>query len=150
MKELGTEKDICSFLEKKIDLFTQYLSITKEMKEGLKDKEVRHLEKFLSQRRDCIKRIEKIDLSMEKTIRASSAELDPVSEKGRKLIDGYLSNLKSIMEAVDVVDTELMNKLKEEGEGIKRELLEMRNVRHAARGYKKEIRYSPRFLDTMR
>ena len=114
------------------------MSITKE---DFKDKEVIHLGKFLSQRRDCIKRIEKIDLPMEKTIKATSAELDHISTPtqplplkgeglggGPRLIDGYLSNLKSIMEAVDMVDTELMRVVKEEGEGIKRELLEMRNV----------------------
>jgi len=40
--------------------------------------------------------------------------------------------------------------VKEEGEGIKTEILKMRNVRQAARGYKGMGRYSPRFLNTVR
>ena len=100
---------------------------------------------------------------MEKTIKASSAELDHISTPtqplplqggghggGPRLIDNYMTNIKRIMEAVDHMDKELMRVVKEECEGIKRELLEMRNVRQGARGYKKEISYSPRFLDTMR
>ncbi len=150
MKDIEAEKDMYSFLEEKLDLFNQYLSITKGMKEGLEDKEMSHLGSFLSQRQDCIKRIEKIDLSMETIIKASSAKVHHFSEKGRKLIDAYLSNLKGIMEAVEVVDFEMMEKVKEEAEGIKKGVLEMRNVRKAAKGYKNEIRHSPKFLDTTR
>ncbi len=52
------------------------------------------------------------------------------------------------MTTVDLMDRELMVIVKEKGESIKAELLKMRNVRQAARGYRKDFRCPARFLDT--
>jgi len=150
MKDIDPEKKVCSFFEKKLILFNQYLSITKKMKESLKDKEAGNPGVFISERQDCISKIEKIDSSIEKIIKASADKLNHISDKLKGLIDSYISSIKSIMEKVDLIDRELMVMVKEEGEDIKKELLKMRNVRQVARGYKKEKRYSPRFLDTLR
>ena len=150
MKEIDPEKEVCSFLEKKLTLFNRYLSITKRMKKALRDKEAVNPGVFLSERQDCISKIEKIDSSIERIIKASTDKLNHISDKFTRLIHGYLSSIKSIMETVDCIDRELMVMVKEEGEGIKKELLRMRNFRQVTRGYKKEKRYSPRFLDTVR
>jgi len=150
MENIDPEKEVCSFLEKKLTLFNRYLSITKKMKEVLKNKEAGNPGVFISERQDCISKIEKIDSSIEKIIKASTDKLNHISDKFTRLIHGYLSSIKSIMETVDCIDRELMVVVKEEGEGIKKELLRMRNVQQVARGYKKEKRYSPRFLDTVR
>ena len=143
MKDLNPGKEICSFLEKKLSIFNRYLTITKSMKETLKHKEASNLGGFVSERQDCINKIEKINLSIEKIIKTSS-------DKFKDLIDGYLKNIKNIMETIAPIDMELMVIVKQKSESIKTELLKMRNVRQVARGYKKEKRYSPRFLDTIR
>jgi len=150
MKEIDPEKEVCSFFEKKLALFTRYLSITKRMKKALRDKEAVNPGVFLSERQEYINKIEKIDSSIEKIIEASTDKLNHISDKFTRLIHSYLSSIKSIMETVDLIDRELMVMVKEEGEGIKKELLKMRNVRQVTRGYKKEKRYTPRFLDTFR
>jgi len=150
MKNIDSEKQVCSFFEKKLNLFTRYLSITKRMKKALRDKEAVNPGVFISERQDCINKIEKIDSSIEKIIKASTDKLNHISDKFTGLIHSYLSSIKSIMETVDCIDRELMVMVKEEGEGIKKELLKMRNVRQITRGYKKEKRYTPRFLDTVR
>jgi len=150
MKEIDPEKEVCSFFEKKLALFTRYLSITKRMKKALRDKGAVNPGVFLSERQEYINKIEKIDSSIEKIIEASTDKLNHISDKFTRLIHSYLSSIKSIMETVDLIDRELMVMVKEEGEGIKKELLKMRNVRQVTRGYKKEIRYTPRFLDTIR
>jgi len=150
MKNIDSEKQVCPFLEKKLNLFTRYLSITKRMKKALRDKEAVNPGVFISERQDCINKIEKIDSSIEKIIKASTDKLNHISDKFTGLIHSYLSSIKSIMETVDCIDRELMVMVKEEGEGIKKELLKMRNVRQITRGYKKEKRYTPRFLDTVR
>ena len=150
MKDIDPEKKVCSFFEKKLILFNRYLSITKRMKESLKNNEAGNPGVFISERQDCISKIEKIDSSIEKIIKASADKLNHISDKLKGLIDSYISSIKSIMEKVDLIDRELMVMVKEEGEDIKKELLKMRNVRQVARGYKKEKRYSPRFLDTLR
>ena len=150
MENIDPEKEVCSFLEKKLTLINRYLSITKRMKETLRDKGASNPGVFISERQDCINKIEKIDSSIEKIIKASTDKLNHISDKFKGLIHSYLSSIKSIMETVDCIDRELMVVVKEEGEGIKKELLRMRNVQQVARGYKKEKRYSPRFLDTVR
>ena len=150
MQDINPGKEVCSFLEKKRVLFNRYLSITNRMKESLKDKEAGNPGVFISERQNCIKRIERIDLSIEKIIKSSSDKVNHISGKFKGLIHSYLSSIKSIMEKVDLIDKELMLMVKEEGESIKKELLKMRNVQQAARGYRKDIKYSPRFLDTIR
>ena len=150
MKNIDAGKEICSFLEKKLSLFNRYLSITKRMKEALKKKGAGNPGVFISERQDCIDKIEKIDSSIEKIIKASADKLNHISDKFKGLIDSYLAKIKSIMETIDPIDRELMVMVKKEGEGIKHELIKMRNVRQVARGYRKERRFSPRFLDTVR
>ncbi len=150
MKERGTKKDLCSFLEEKLLLFDRYLSITERMKKTFKDKEAGHLGTFLSKRQDCIERIGRIDSSIENIIEASSKKLNNDSGKFNGVIGNRLEKLKGIMETVNLMDGELMGVVKEEGEGLKRDLLKMRNVRQAARGYKKAVTCTPRFLDTRR
>jgi hypothetical protein len=81
MKDMDTETDICSFFEKKLELFNQYLSITKELKETLEAKKVGLLEGLLSRRQDCIKGIEGIDLTIEKMAKAASSTLSHISGK---------------------------------------------------------------------
>jgi DNA topoisomerase VI subunit B len=150
MKNIDPKKEVCSFLEKKLTLFNRYLSITKRMKKALRDKEAVNPGVFLSERQECINKIRKIDSSIEKIIKASTDKLNHISDKFTRLIHGYLSSIKSIMETVDLIDRELMVMVKEEGEGIKKELLRIWNGRQVARDYKKEKRYTPRFLDTIR
>ena len=167
MREINAGKEICPFLEKKVTLFNRYLSITKRMKETLRGKEAGNPGVFISKRQDCINKIEQIDSSIEKIIKPSADRLSQISDQvntptlpspfkgeglggGEGLIQSYLSSIKTIMEKVDLMDRELLVMVKEEGEGIKNELLRMRNVRQVSQGYKKEKRYSPRFLDTVK
>ena len=150
MKDTDAGREMCSFLEKKLTLFNQYLSITKRMKATLQDKEAGNLGVFISERQGCISKIEGIDGSMEKIIKEGSDKLSHISDKCRGLIDGCLRNIKGIMEEIDLMDREFMVMVKEEGEGMKTELLKLRNVRQAAKGYIKEKGFSPSFLDTMR
>ncbi|MBW1796833.1 MAG: hypothetical protein JRJ21_00225 [Deltaproteobacteria bacterium] len=150
MKNVNTGKKICSVLEKKLALFKRYLSVTKRMKETLKDKEESNLEGLVSERQDCINKIDGIGLSMEKIVKANSEKYHIASDKFRGLIEGYLKDIKNIIETIAPIDRELMVMVREEGGSIKNELLKMRNVRQAAQGYKNERTYSPRFLDMKR
>ena len=143
-------EEICSFLEKKLAFFEQYLSITKKMKEDFNDKEENDIGAFLSERQNCINKIQKVDLSVAKVIKAGSDGIDHISHKLKAMMDSYLEKIKNIMDSVDLIDKELMVKVKEESNSVKRDLLKMRNVRKAARGYRPETRYSPRFLDQRR
>jgi hypothetical protein len=66
------------------------------------------------------------------------------------MIDGYLSKIRDIMTTVDLMDKEIMVMVTQERQGIKTEVLKMRNFKEAARGYRGSSGYTARFLDTRR
>ncbi len=136
MKKTEGNEKIRSFLEQKITLFDRYMDITTRMKEAFRDGEAVELGGFISQRQDCIKRIERID-----------AALKGMGENQRGFIGRYSEKLKGIMETVDLMDRELMGMAKEESDSVKTELLKIRGGRQAAQGYKRGVSHTPRFLD---
>ena len=150
MKDMDLEKEICRFLEKKLAFFNQYLSITERLKERLVHKKEGDPRASISQRQACISKIQKIDASLERIMGSSPDRLHTISEKCKGMIDGYLRSLKTIMETVECIDRELIVMVGAEGENMKTELLELRDVRQAARGYRDKIKSAPRFLDTIR
>ena len=83
MKEEDTGKEICSFLEKKVTLFSRYLSLTERMSAALGEEE-KDLKDLISKRQGCMEKIEKIDLSMQQTAGAGSDKhnLIPPNLKG--------------------------------------------------------------------
>jgi len=149
MKEEDTGKEICSLLEKKVALFSQYLSLTERMNASLGEEE-KDLKDLISKRQVCMEKIEKIDLSMQQTVGAGPDKYNLIPPKFKGLIDGYLKKLKSIMETVELLDREVTAVVKQEVENIKTDLLNMRNVRQAARGYGGRVGHPARFLDTRR
>ena len=149
MKEEDTGKEICSFLEKKVTFFSRYLSLTERINTALGEEE-KDLQDLISKRQACMERIDKIDLSIQQTAGAGPDKHNLIPPKFKGLIDGYLKKLRSIMETVEVLDREVTAVAKKEVENIKTNLLNMRNVRQAARGYGGRVGHPARFLDTHR
>jgi len=141
---------LCLFMEQKVSLMTQYLSITKTMKEIFMLKKEINMGDLLSKRQDCIDRIQKIDLSVQKIMNTGAEELTRISNDLKAKLDGYLHSIKSILERISPIDAEVMVMVKEESRGIKAELLKISNVRQAAKGYGTKGMYSPRYLDAKR
>ncbi len=145
------EKKMCTFLEKKLDKFREYKSVTEKMHIAVCDKdENNELSGLINRRKRCIKAIEKINSSMEKIINNGSVKFSRISNQYKALIDRYLLSIKEVMIQVDLMDKELVTIVSEQGENIKTELLNIRNKRQAARGYYTNKRYPARFLDTRR
>ncbi len=160
MKEEDTGKKICSFLEKKVTLFSRYLSLTERMNAALGEEE-KDLKDLISKRQSCMEKIEKIDRSMPQAVGAGPDKHNLIPPKFKGLIDGYLKKLKSIMATVELLDREVTAVVKQEVENIKTDLLNRRNVRqaargyggpvgHPARGYGGRVGHPARFLDTHR
>ena len=149
MKEEDTGKEICSFLEKKVTLFSRYLSLTERMNAAL-GKEEKDLHDLISKRQSCMEKIAKIDLSMQQTVGAGPDKQNLILPKFKGLIDGYLKKLKSIMETIELLDREVTAVVKQEVKNIKADLLNRRNIRQAARGYGGRVGHPARFLDTHR
>ena len=151
MRNVEKEKEMCIFLEKKLDKFREYQSVTEKMKQTVcGNDENNELSGLINRRQRCISAIEKINLSMEKIIKNGSVKLSCISKKYKGMVEGYLSKIKEIMLQVDLMDKELVTIVSEQSESIKTELLKMRNMRQAARGYQTNKRYPAKFLDTRR
>ncbi|MFH1991816.1 MAG: hypothetical protein ABIK98_05330 [Pseudomonadota bacterium] len=150
MKDIDTEKEIFTFLERKLGLFSQYLSVTERMKAALEKKEAGNLGSLISKRQDLIHKIETNDKSLQRFVQSISAGYDLISGKLKGFIDNYLKTIKNVMETIEPLDRDLMAVIKQEGEHIKTDLLGMRKVQQAAKGYGSNISRSPRFLDTRR
>jgi hypothetical protein len=151
MRDVEKEKEMCTFLEKKLDKFREYQSVTEKMKQTVcGNDENNELSGLINRRQRCIKAIEKINSSIEKIIKNGSVKFSCISKKYKGLVESCLSSIKDIMIQVDLMDRELVTIVSEQGESIKTELLKMRNMRQAARGYQTNKRYPAKFLDTRR
>ncbi len=150
MKHIETAERVCLFMEKKLTLLRRYLSLTKKMKETLKDRESTGIERLVIERKDCIKRIHKINLLVKRLGKAGPEKLLVATDRLACMIEGYLRDIRNTMEAIASVDQEVTVMVRAESESIKTQLLSMRNTRQAAQGYKRDGPASPRFLDIKR
>ena len=151
MKDLEKEKEICNFLEKKLDQFKEYQSVTERMKQTVcGNDENNEFFGLIHRRQKCINAIEKINSSIEKIMKSGSIKFSSISKKYKGVVESCLSNIKDIMMQVELMDKELVTVVSKRSESIKTELLKMRNKRQAARGYQTVTRYPARFLDTRR
>ena len=151
MIDLEKEKEMYIFLEKKLDKFREYQSVTEKMKKAVcGNDENNELSGLINRRQKCINAIEKINSSIEKIIKNGSVKLSRISNNYKALIDRYLLSIKEMMIQVDLMDRELVAIVAKQGESIKTELLNMRNKRQVVRGYYTNKRYPARFLDTRR
>ena len=145
------EKEMYAFLEKKLDKFREYQSVTEKMKQTVcGNNKNSELSGLIQRRQGCIGAIEKINSAMEKIINNGSVRFSCISKNYKGLVESCLSNIKDVMMQVDLMDRELVSIVSERGESIKTEILMMRNMRQAARGYQINKRYPAKFLDTRR
>jgi hypothetical protein len=145
------EKEMYAFLEKKLDKFREYQSVTEKMKQTVcGNNKNNELSGLIQRRQGCIGAIEKINSAMEKIINNGSVRFSCISKNYKGLVESCLSNIKDVMMQVDLMDRELVSIVSERGESIKTEILMMRNMRQAARGYQINKRYPAKFLDTRR
>ena len=102
MKNIDASREICSFLEKKVALFSRYLSLTERMNEALGEDD-KDLKDLISKRQGCMEKIEKIDMSMQQAVGADPDKHNLIPPKFKGLISSYFQKLKSIMEKVELL-----------------------------------------------
>ena len=142
------EKDICSYLEKKLSLFQQYLTVTNRIKDAFVAEGKGNPGVFIAERQGLIDGIEKIDSAMKRVIEEDGRQ--SVSEKNREKIETYLQDIKKLMETVKPIDEELITMVGREEEEARMSLLKMRNARLAVNGYQRMGESIPRFFDKLR
>ena len=143
-----TEKDICSFFEKKLSLFQQYVSVTKKIKDAFMDEGKGNPGVFIAERQGLINGIQKIDSVIEKLMDENRPQSG--GEGYREAIETRRQDIKALMETAKPIDDELIAFVGQEKEEAKRALLKLRNARQAASGYQRMGKSIPRFFDKLR
>jgi hypothetical protein len=142
------ERDICSFLEKKLLLFQRYLSVTNRIKEAFMEEGKGNPGAFIAERQGLIDGIQKIDSAMERAMEGDGPQ--SASYGKREKIESHLQAIRTLMERVKPIDEALITMVGREEEEAKRSLLKMRNARRAVSGYQGTGKSIPRFFDKLR
>ncbi len=148
MNNLSPNEKIIFFFEQKLALLKQYFSITKKMQATPITQKENNLMGLISERQNCINRIQTIDKSIEKIKRTSRKKLNLFSDKFKGLIDNYLNAFMDIIKAVEPIDRKILVMVKNEDEEIKNELLKLQKNKRAAISYGPKLNLTPRYLDT--
>ena len=138
------------FLEQKVALMSQYLSFTRTMKDSFVSKKGIPLEGLLAKRQECIEKIEKIDLSLKKIKSLDAGAISRISRELKGKLNGYLQRIKGLVEQIAPIDDEVMVMIQEESRVTKDELIKMKTVKQATKGYGSKERCIPRYVDARR
>jgi len=162
MGEKGLEKHVHSLFAKKLSMLKRYRLITRKMRDNIKSRAEVDLKTLVLERESCIRGIESIDSRLEKLFKSGREESPRASDardiqeddygigKPRNLKDvayGYLSDIKSLLQAIAPVEKELVALVAEEKEKVKRDIIRMRDSRDAASRYMAATIRTPIFLD---
>jgi hypothetical protein len=141
-------KNVSSYLGKKTALLKQYLSVTAEFMDALKQKRSAMSEPFILKRQSLIQEIEALDRSFEARGGPSSKWPSDLSGIDREAIRESLGSMRGVLAELGSRDNILNSLAKEEGDSLRGELLRLRAGRSAAQGYSRARGSEPRFLDT--
>lgn len=120
MRDVKIEKEMCTFLERKLDKFIEYQSVTEKMKRTVSGNDDKNeLMELINRRQRCINAIEKINLSIEKIMKSGSIKFSSISEKYKGLVESCLYSIKDIIIQVELMDRELVAIVSERSERIK-------------------------------
>ncbi|MBW2030672.1 MAG: hypothetical protein JRH06_15245 [Deltaproteobacteria bacterium] len=162
MREKKLEKDIPSLLTDKLSMLGRYQIITRKMKNIIKRGGEVDLKPFVLERESCIRRLESIDSRLEKLFTSGCEEYPRTSDARdiqgddygtgklrnmKDVVDGYLADIKSLLQAIALIEKELVVLVTEERDRIKRDIIGMRDSRNAASRYMAATIRTPMFLD---
>lgn len=136
----GKEKNyICLLLERKSSLIEGYLSVSEKMRESLAPGKDAEIDAFISKRREFINKIRIIDRSLN--------DFSGVPDDFKNVFNGYSGHIKILLGKIAGIDADVTGIVKEKCRAIKAELLEMNKAGQAAKGYGKNGKYVPVYLD---
>jgi hypothetical protein len=150
MKPMTTEleKSVFSYLSKKTVLLRQYLSVTGEFLDALKQKRRDGPETFVLRRQSLIQEIDALDRFFQAGVDRASPGPSDLSGAAREAVRAAWDSLRRILAEAGSRENALRFAVQEEGESLRGELLKLRAARTAAHGYGRLHEPGPRFLDT--
>jgi hypothetical protein len=148
MNHLDSNDELLFFFEEKHAALKRYLSITRKMDETTSSIDHRKLKKLMSDRQNCMRKIQTVDKSIASLLRSGTNKINRFSHKTKGLFDKHIQYFKHIMEEIIPIDKRIYLLVKNEDTIIKNQLLAFRKNKHAVNSYRTQPRMTPRYLDT--
>jgi hypothetical protein len=144
---MESKNELSCFLEDKLALLKSYDALTEKMLESFRKGELDGFMIPLSRREELIKKIEKLDSSLRELMSSGEDEKPEMGDKTKGMPASYYSKTKRVLEQIALKENDLIPKMRGESEELKREIMRMRETRHAVVRYHNPNPFSPRFLD---
>lgn len=147
MTQSETSQRVSALLEKKLALFRHYLALTEKMQARVENDDPDDIVNFLSQRADCIGRIDHVDRAMDSLVSSGWVNSEPMAGDLKKTIDACLLNIKKTMTSVSSLEAEILDAMSLARNDLKSDLLRRGDYKRAARGYRSGPYQAARFLE---
>jgi len=147
-KDMNAEVAVCPLMESKLAILNRYLSITEQMKLAFDGDGENRLAQLASERQDCIQKVDRIDAALGEINVGSRKRNGPVPDGMKPSVDGCLSKICGVIEAISSLDREVMAQAKSTAYNLKSDLLKIRHTRTATGIYTRKPDVPPRFFAT--
>ena len=141
---------IFNLLEKKLDVFQEFLSVTLSLKEISGTNELDQVGTLLKKRFHYINVIDKIDRKIDSLKGTDSSIASTLSDEMREKISAIVKAIKKTAEKAKSLNKEVEAQLFKQNDALRKQLLTTNNARNSVKGYvsKEYGKNQPRFLDT--
>lgn len=142
--------EYCKQLDEKLALLEQFKEETVNVKRFLDDGEVDGIGLHLKKRQRVVDRISRLDKDMNRLKERAHVSAESDSAKTGRRIKSYYESIKDALEKIAAVDQECRSKAIEFHDGLKRNILQMKQGVAATKGYGAPRCKDPKFLDVRR
>lgn len=142
--------EYCKHLDKKLGLLGGFKEETETVKHLLDAGETSRLGVHLKKRQKFIDQINGLDKKAEKFWPGGSLTPANCPEKTRRRIEDYHERIRITLEAISALDRECRSTVSERRDGLKQDILQLKQGVAATKGYGGARRDDPRYLDVRR
>jgi hypothetical protein len=139
--------ELNSVLEAKLALLKSYELLTEQIQETFRKEDLEGVKTLLSRREEIARKIDKLDSSLRERMFAWENEKPETATKFRGMVDGFHRKIGNVFERIALKEKDLIPVMRGESERLKKELMRIRGIRHAATTYYEPGPSSPRFVD---
>ena len=142
--------EYCKHLDKKLGLLGRFKEETDNVKHLLDAGGTSHLGAHLKKRQKFIDQINGLDKKAETFWPGGSPVPGKCTEKTRRRIEEYHERIRMTLEDISALDRECLSTVSERRDGLKQDILQLKQGVVATKGYGGQCRDDPKFLDVRR
>ena len=136
-----SEQNVRRSIEEKASLITTYRDVTLQMKSSLEKKEDKAIVMCIDKRQRVISEVEKIDRCLKESSRQGSFGTAPE-------LQGLLDHMTLMLSEISTLEKECFRLAEADHQDLKSQILNNRQIRRVAEGYRSKDAAPARFVDT--